>query len=85
MDLDESEDAAMVRQACSLNLLHDLLQEPLGLRDRDRGEFWRFLGHVLRRHRGRFPQAIVLAAMGYHFRKLTQEVLEQTAVPTVCS
>jgi hypothetical protein len=29
MDLDESEDAAMVRQACSLNLLHDFLQEPL--------------------------------------------------------
>ena len=49
----------------------------LGLRDRDRGEFWRFLGHVLRRHRDRFPQAIVLAAMGYHFRKLTQEVLDE--------
>jgi radical SAM superfamily enzyme YgiQ (UPF0313 family) len=49
----------------------------LGLRDRDRGEFWRFLGHVLRRHRDRFPQAIVLAAMGYHFRRLTQEVLDE--------
>ena len=43
----------------------------LGLRDRDRGEFWRFLCQVLRRHRDRFPQAILLAAMGYHFRKLT--------------
>ena len=47
----------------------------LGLRDRDRGEFWRFLGQVLRRHRDRFPQAILLAAMGYHFRKLTEDIL----------
>jgi radical SAM superfamily enzyme YgiQ (UPF0313 family) len=54
----------------------------LGLRDQDRGEFWRFLSQVLRRHRDRIPQAIAFAAMGYHFRKLTREVLDQPAAPT---
>jgi radical SAM superfamily enzyme YgiQ (UPF0313 family) len=43
----------------------------LGIRDRHRGEFWRFLGQVLRQRHEQFPQALVLAAMGYHFRKLT--------------
>src|SRR5205085_397042 len=47
----------------------------LGIRDSERGEFWRYLGRVLLKHRDRFPQAIVLAAMGYHFRKLTDDVL----------
>ena len=42
----------------------------LGVMDRDRKEFWRFLALTLRRHREQFPQSMRLAAMGYHFRKL---------------
>jgi radical SAM superfamily enzyme YgiQ (UPF0313 family) len=49
----------------------------LGIRDRHRGEFWRFLRQVLRERREQFPQALVLAAMGYHFRKLTDAIVGQ--------
>jgi hypothetical protein len=44
----------------------------LGVRDRARGEFWRFLRRALTRHREKFADAIRLAAVGYHFRKLTE-------------
>jgi radical SAM superfamily enzyme YgiQ (UPF0313 family) len=47
----------------------------LGIRDQERGEFWRFVGRVLLDHRDRLPRALVLAAMGYHFRKLTEDIL----------
>lgn len=47
----------------------------LGVRDPDRGSFWRFLGQVFRRRREAIPQALALAAMGYHFRKLTESVV----------
>jgi radical SAM superfamily enzyme YgiQ (UPF0313 family) len=47
----------------------------LGIRDPYRGDFWRFMGTVLREHRDQVPQALVLAAMGYHFQKLTTELL----------
>jgi len=43
----------------------------LGMRDPARGEFWRFLHRALTRHREKFAEAVRLAAMGYHFRKLT--------------
>jgi radical SAM superfamily enzyme YgiQ (UPF0313 family) len=43
----------------------------LGLRDSERGEFWRYVRRVAVSHRSRFPEAIMLAAMGYHFRMLT--------------
>jgi radical SAM superfamily enzyme YgiQ (UPF0313 family) len=52
----------------------------LGVRDRERGSFWRFLGKVFARHNKQVPQAIILAAMGYHFRKLTANLLGQEAV-----
>src|ERR1051325_167696 len=42
----------------------------LGVLDRERKEFWRFLGHTIARHRDQFPASMRLAAMGYHFRKL---------------
>lgn len=42
----------------------------LGVLDRERKEFWRFLGRIAVRHRSQFPQSMRLAAMGYHFRKL---------------
>jgi radical SAM superfamily enzyme YgiQ (UPF0313 family) len=44
----------------------------LGVRDRARGEFWRYLRRALAEHREKFAEAVRLAAMGYHFRKLTE-------------
>ncbi|KAF0244060.1 MAG: radical SAM protein, partial [bacterium] len=43
----------------------------LGLQDRDRKNFWNYLYCVFLEHRNQFSQAIRLAAMGYHFRSLT--------------
>ena len=45
----------------------------LGVRDRARREFWRYLRHALTRHREKFAEAVRLAAVGYHFRKLTED------------
>ena len=44
----------------------------LGVFDGERGEFWRFLTRAVREHREKFAEAMRLAAMGYHFRKLSQ-------------
>jgi len=54
----------------------------LGMRDRARGEFWRFLHRALTRHREKFAEAVRLAAMGYHFRKLTEMDCSQAEVRT---
>jgi radical SAM superfamily enzyme YgiQ (UPF0313 family) len=43
----------------------------LGVLDRERKEFWRFFTHVLIRHRDKFTDSLRLAAVGYHFRKLS--------------
>jgi len=43
----------------------------LGVLDRERKEFWRFLTQTLVKHRTRFAESLRLAAMGYHFRKLS--------------
>jgi radical SAM superfamily enzyme YgiQ (UPF0313 family) len=43
----------------------------LGVRDPARREFWRYLRRAVTHHRENFAHAITLAAMGYHFRKLT--------------
>ena len=43
----------------------------LGVLDAERKEFWRFFVHALAKHRDRFAESLRLAAMGYHFRKLT--------------
>lgn len=48
----------------------------LGVRDRDRAEFWRYLSRATTSHRRNFAHAITLAAMGYHFRKLTDALGE---------
>ncbi|MBS1792912.1 MAG: B12-binding domain-containing radical SAM protein [Acidobacteria bacterium] len=45
----------------------------LGVFDRERAEFWKFLRHTIREHRRHFTKAVTLAAMGYHFRRLTEE------------
>jgi hypothetical protein len=42
----------------------------LGVIDSERLEFWRFMRIVLLKQRRRFAQAVRLAVMGYHFRKL---------------
>ncbi|MFY9555909.1 MAG: radical SAM protein [Blastocatellia bacterium] len=48
----------------------------LGVRDRERLEFWRFMTQTLAHHRGAFADSMRLAAMGYHFRKLTETYCE---------
>jgi radical SAM superfamily enzyme YgiQ (UPF0313 family) len=42
----------------------------LGVLDRERKEFWRFLTQTLVSHSDRLAESLRLAAMGYHFRKL---------------
>ena len=44
----------------------------LGVLDRERREFWRFLAHAMVKHRDRLSESLRLAAMGYHFRKLSE-------------
>lgn len=44
----------------------------LGLIDRERREFWRYFRYVASHHREKFAEAMRLAAMGYHFRKLAE-------------
>ena len=44
----------------------------LGVQDHERGEFWHYIGRALTQHRERFAEAVRLAAIGYHFRKLTE-------------
>ena len=44
----------------------------LGIRDSARGEFWRYLRLAAIHHRNHLAAAIRLAAMGYHFRKVTE-------------
>jgi radical SAM superfamily enzyme YgiQ (UPF0313 family) len=48
----------------------------LGVLDRERAEFWRYLRRAVTHHRQNFAHAITLAAMGYHFRKLTEAYSE---------
>ena len=44
----------------------------LGVVDRERREFWRFFVHVAAGNRQKFVEAMRLAALGYHFRKLNE-------------
>jgi len=43
----------------------------LGVLDSERREFWRFLTQTLLKHRNDLTKSLRLAAMGYHFRKLS--------------
>jgi radical SAM superfamily enzyme YgiQ (UPF0313 family) len=45
----------------------------LGLQDKSRKDFWRFLRRILTERRDLMPDAVVLAVMGYHFRKITEQ------------
>jgi radical SAM superfamily enzyme YgiQ (UPF0313 family) len=44
----------------------------LGVRDGERSEFWHYLRRALTSHRRNLAHAVTLAALGYHFRKLTE-------------
>jgi radical SAM superfamily enzyme YgiQ (UPF0313 family) len=44
----------------------------LGVRDGERSEFWHYLRRAVTSHRRNLAHAVTLAAMGYHFRKLTE-------------
>ena len=43
----------------------------LGVFDRERKEFWSFFTRAVIKHRNRVAETLRLAAMGYHFRKLS--------------
>ncbi len=44
----------------------------LGVIDRERKEFWRFFTQTLIKNRNRVADSLRLAAVGYHFRKLSE-------------
>ena len=48
----------------------------LGIIDRERKEFWRFFTQTLFKHHNRLAVSLRLAAMGYHFRKLSDAYAE---------
>jgi len=48
----------------------------LGVIDRERKEFWRFFTRTLFKHHTRIAESLRLAAMGYHFRKLSDAYSE---------
>jgi radical SAM superfamily enzyme YgiQ (UPF0313 family) len=45
----------------------------LGVLDGGRSQFWRYLLRVMREHRDKLEHGLMLAVMGYHFRRLTEE------------
>lgn len=45
----------------------------LGIRDRARREFWKYFYRLVRFHPRDFAHGITLAAMGYHFRQVTEK------------
>jgi hypothetical protein len=49
----------------------------LGMFDSSRKEFWSFLRRVYSERRDLIGDAVVLAVMGYHFRKITEQYCEQ--------
>jgi radical SAM superfamily enzyme YgiQ (UPF0313 family) len=49
----------------------------LGLLDASRKEFWHFIRGIYSERRDLIADALALAVMGYHFRKVTEEYCEQ--------
>jgi hypothetical protein len=45
----------------------------LGIRDRSRLDFWNYFYQLLRHHTRDFAHGLTLAAMGYHFRQVTEK------------
>jgi radical SAM superfamily enzyme YgiQ (UPF0313 family) len=67
----------IIAEPTSYNLLSGLtaftrLTVKLGVLDRERKEFWRFFVEAAAHHREKFIEAMRLAALGYHFRKLNE-------------
>lgn len=63
------------------NLIDDLkafykIVMRLGIRDRSRAEFWTYFYKLLRFHPHDFAHGLTLAAMGYHFRQITEKYCE---------
>ncbi|HSK71923.1 MAG TPA: B12-binding domain-containing radical SAM protein [Pyrinomonadaceae bacterium] len=59
-----------------INLINDLkslvkIILTLGVRDRERLQFWNYLFRIIMRHPRNFAHGMTLAAMGYHFRQIT--------------
>jgi radical SAM superfamily enzyme YgiQ (UPF0313 family) len=48
----------------------------LGIMDSERREFWRYFRRAFAEHREQFSEAMRLAGMGYHFRKLMEAYSE---------
>ncbi|HUE83623.1 MAG TPA: radical SAM protein [Pyrinomonadaceae bacterium] len=46
----------------------------LGLLDRERNEFWRFVARATVERREHFAESLKFAALGYHFRKLNEVI-----------
>src|SRR5687767_8896125 len=49
----------------------------LGIRDRSRREFWSYFYQLLRHHTRDFAHGLTLAAMGYHFRQVTEKYCDR--------
>jgi len=47
----------------------------LGILDKARSSYWRFFLSAATRHRRSFGAAMTLAVMGYHFQKITEQIL----------
>ena len=64
--------ARRTRQRISGSDLHALVRSVwvLGLRERGRRAYWRFVGDVLLHHRDQFGVAMTAAIHGHHFRKV---------------
>ncbi|HEV7701519.1 MAG TPA: DUF4070 domain-containing protein, partial [Pyrinomonadaceae bacterium] len=45
----------------------------LGIRDRSRMQFWGYFYKLLRHHTRDLAHGLTLAAMGYHFRQVTEK------------
>ncbi len=61
-----------------INLMDDLraffnIILTLGIRDRSRTQFWSYFYKLLRFHPRDFAHGLTLAAMGYHFRQVTEK------------
>lgn len=48
----------------------------LGIRDRSRAQFWKYFYELIRFHPRDFAHGLTLAAMGYHFRQVTEKYCE---------
>jgi hypothetical protein len=60
------------RRRVQENSAHDLQSVGVGVRDPARREFWRYLREAFAAYPDRLDDVILLAALGYHFRKLTE-------------